>query len=213
MRGQRRHGRSGRAVTAALIEGAADPEALAQPAEGRSRAELGELREALTARLLCSIPGVGPRAAEVIVAEIGDGMSRFPAAGRSASWAGLCPGQREPAGERGSGKTRTGSKWLRGALIEAAWPAVRTEDAYLSERLGQVTCRQGRNRQGREKAALAVAHEILAAVWWLLSTGAPYEDPGVETLRKHSVEQTRRRAVRQLEAVGCTVTLESPKAA
>lgn len=68
-------------------------------------------------------------------------------------------------------------------------------------------------RQGRKKAAVAVAHEVLVAAWWLLSTGAFYEDPGVETLRKHNVEQTRRRAVRQLEALGYTVTLDQPKTA
>src|SRR5947209_6564281 len=58
--------------------------------------------------ILDSITGVGPRAAEVILAEIGPDMSRFPTAGHLASWAGRCPGQRESAGRKGSAKPRKG---------------------------------------------------------------------------------------------------------
>ncbi len=101
---------------------------------------LGERIEAATApfareiELLCSIPGVGRRSAEVVLAEIGPDMGRFPSAGHLSSWAGICPGQRESAGKRGSAKTRKGSKWLRTALIESARAAARSKGTYLSER-------------------------------------------------------------------------------
>ena len=157
--------------------------------------------------LLCSIPGVGKRSAEVILAEIGPDMGRFPTAGHLASWAGVCPGQRESAGKRGSAKTRKGSKWLRTALIESARAAARSKGTYLSERYRQV-CR----RRGDRKAIVAVGHEILIAAWRVLSTGQPYEDPGPETLRNLSAEHVKNRAVAQLRALGYTVSIEAPAA-
>jgi len=71
-------------------------------------------------KLLDTIPGVARRTAEVIIAECGPDMSRFPSASHLASWAGMCPGNNESGGKRRSGKTRKGSKWLRKALVEAA---------------------------------------------------------------------------------------------
>jgi transposase len=152
--------------------------------------------------LLCTIPGVGRRSAEVILAEIGPDMSRFPTAGHLASWAGICPGQRESAGKRGSAKTRKGSKWLRTALIESARAAARSKGTYLSERYRQV-CR----RRGDRKAIVAVGHEILIAAWRVLSTGRPYEDPGPDILRNLSAEHVRRRALAQLRALGYDVII------
>jgi transposase len=164
-------GVSGREMMRALIEGVADPQALADLARTRLRAKLPELRKALTARfrdhhafllarmlahveadidvlsvriaaltepwagqlmILDSITGVGPRAAEVILAEIGPDRSRFPTAGHLASWAGRCPGQRESAGRKGSAKPRKGSPWLADVLTECAWAATKTKGTYLS---------------------------------------------------------------------------------
>jgi transposase len=82
--------------------------------------------------LLCTIPGVSTRVAEVILAEIGTDMDRFPTASHLASWAGLCPGNNESAGKHYSGQTRKGSKWLRMALVEAAKAASRTKGTYLA---------------------------------------------------------------------------------
>lgn len=156
---------------------------------------------------LCSIPGVGRRSAEVILAEIGPDMGRFPTPGHLASWAGVCPGQRESAGKRGSAKTRKGSKWLRTALIESARAAARAKGTYMSERYRQV-CR----RRGDRKAIVAVGHETLIAAWRVLSTGQPYEDPGPETLRNLSAEHVKRRALAQLRALGYDVTVNEPAA-
>jgi transposase len=153
--------------------------------------------------ILDSITGVGPRAAEVILAEIGPDMGRFPTAGHLASWAGRCPGQRESAGRRGSAKPRKGSPWLADVLTECAWAAVKTKGTYLSAYYRQVM-----RHQGKQKAIMAVTHKILVIAWNLLSTGALYDDPGAAAVRKTSDEQLRRRAVRQLEALGYRVTVE-----
>lgn len=153
--------------------------------------------------ILDSITGVGGRAAEVILAEIGPDMSQFPTAAHLASWAGRCPGQRESAGRKGSAKPHKGSPWLADVLIECAWAAVKTKGTYLSAYYRQVL-----RRQGKKKAIMAVAHKILVIAWHLLTTGQLYQDPGAEAVRKTSDQQLRRRAVRQLEALGYQVTVQ-----
>jgi transposase len=157
--------------------------------------------------ILDSITGVGARAAEVILAEIGPDMSRFPTAGHLASWAGRCPGQRESAGKRGSATPRKGSPWLADVLTECAWAAVKTKDTYLSAFYRQVM-----RRHGKPKAVMALTHKILVIAWHLLSNGALYDDPGAAAVSHSSDEQRRRRAIRQLEALGLTVTVTSKNA-
>jgi transposase len=154
---------------------------------------------------LRTIPGVDRRSAEVIVAEIGPDMAQFPTAAHLASWAGICPGQRESAGKRGSAKTRKGSPWLRATLIQCARAAARSKTTYLSERYRQVM-----RRRGDKKAVVAVAHDILVATWWMLTTGQPYHELGADALRTHSDDHIRRRAVRALERLGHTVVLDTP---
>jgi transposase len=153
--------------------------------------------------ILDSITGVGPRAAEVILAEIGPDMSRFPTAGHLASWAGRCPGQRESAGRKGSAKPRKGSPWLADVLTECAWAAAKTKGTYLSAFYRQIM-----RRQGKQKAVMAVTHKILVIAWNLLTTGALYDDPGAAALCKNNHEQRRRRAIRQLESLGYQVTVK-----
>ena len=154
---------------------------------------------------LAEIPGISTESAQLIIAEIGLDMTRFPTAGHLASWAGRCPGQRESAGRRGSAKPRKGSPWLADVLTECAWAAVKTKDTYLSAYYRQVM-----RRQGKPKAVMAVTHKILVIAWYLLSAGALYDDPGAGVLRRNSEDQQRRRAIRQLEALGLTVTV-APK--
>lgn len=154
--------------------------------------------------LLVTIPGVSYRTAQVILAEIGADMSRFPTAGHLASWAGMCPGNNESAGKHRSGRTRHGSKWLRKALIEAGQAAGRTKNTYLAAQYAQI-----RGRRGPQRAAVAVAHSILVIAWHLLSNGEPYQDLGGDYFdRRRNSTARQRRLVAQLEALGHTVTLQ-----
>jgi transposase len=97
--------------------------------------------------LLCTIPGVDRRTAEVLLAEIGTDMSRFPSAGHLASWAGLCPGNNESAGKHRAGTTRKGSKWLRTALVQAANAAARTKGTYLAAHYARIKGAAGTRRR------------------------------------------------------------------
>ncbi len=149
-------------------------------------------------QLLGTIPGVNQRTAEVIGAEIGADMSRFPDAGHLASWAGMCPGNNEPAGKHHSGRTRKGSKWLRKALVEAAHAAARTKDTYLSAHYARI-----RGRQGPRKAAVAVGHSILVIAYHLLDRDEPYRDLGGDYfIQRQSGQAYQRRLVAQLEHMG-----------
>ena len=152
--------------------------------------------------LLDTIPGVDVRAAQTILAEIGPDMSVFPTPGHLASWAGMCPGQRDSAGKRGSGKTRKGSKWLRAALVQSARAATRTKGTYLREHYVQL-----HRRRGDARAVVAVGHEILIAAYRVLETGQPYLDPGSAVVTQRSIERSRRRAVESLHRLGYQVTI------
>jgi transposase len=154
--------------------------------------------------ILDSIPGIGRWSAEVILAEIGVDMDRFPTAGHLASWAGMCPGHDESAGKRRSGKTRKGSPWLRVTLTEAAYAAGRSKDTYLSGRYHRLI-----GRRGKKKTAIAVGRSILELCHLLLSTGQLYDDQRARVVAAPTPPLTpEQRLVRQLEKLGHRVTLE-----
>lgn len=153
--------------------------------------------------LLCTIPGVGQRVANVILAETGGDMSRFPTAGHLASWAGLSPGNDESAGKRRNTRTRPGNVWLTDALTQAAWSAARSKDNFLHARFWRLA-----RRIGKKKAAIAIAHQILAIVWWILTTNTAYQDLGGDWYQRYDDPQHRTdKLVRQLESLGHKVTL------
>jgi transposase len=159
--------------------------------------------------LLRTIPGVDRRTAEGFVAEMGVDMTRFGAPGRLASWAGMCPGNNESAGKRGRGTTRQGSKWLRAYLRQAAKAAGRTNATYLAAQYARL-----RGRRGPAKATVAVGHSILVAAYYMLTRRQPYHDLGPDYFtRRHSREHHAHRLVRQLHALGYTVTLHPLEAA
>jgi transposase len=153
---------------------------------------------------LDTIPGVGRRAAEQVVAEIGLDMSRFPTAGHLASWARVCPGNNESAGKRLSGCTGKGNPWLRSALVEAAWPAARSRNTYLSSQYHRLAARRGSKR-----AIVAVAHTILVIVYHLIKDGISYRELGGNYFDEREREATVRRSVRRLHRLGYKVTVEA----
>jgi transposase len=120
---------------------------------------------------LQTIPGLGDRAAEVIVAEIGADMTAFPTAGHLASWAGMCPGNNESAGKRRTGKTTKGSQWLRTMLVQVAWSASHTKETILS-----VMYRKWAKRLGKKKALVALGHKILVVIYKLLKDQTVYRE-------------------------------------
>jgi transposase len=159
------------------------------------------------ARRLQTIPGIGKRTAEVIIAEIGVDMSRFPTAGHLASWAGLCPGNHESAGKRRSGRARKGNAALRTALCEAAWSAARTRNTYLAALFRRFSRRFGKKGEG--KAIFAVAHTMLVIVWHVLHDEVDYDELGADYFDRFTDNEAHaRRLVRQLEQLGHRVTLE-----
>jgi transposase len=155
--------------------------------------------------LLVDSPGLGQRSIEVIVAETGADMTRFPSAARLASWAGVCPANHESAGRRRHGGTPPGNRWLVTTLVEAARAAARTKDSYFRAQYRQIARRRGPN-----KAAVAVAHSLLVTIWHILTTGERYQDLGEDYFRSHiDPDRQRRRLVHQLQALGYTVTLQT----
>ena len=167
---------------------------------------MGPFEGAIT--LLESIPGVSRRTAEVIVAETGGDMSRFPTPRHLAAWAGVAPASHQSAGKHRPAGTRKGGRWLRRYLIEAARAASRSKGTYLSAQYRQLARRRGDN-----KAIVAVAHSILTISWHLLSTGETYQDLGADHFQKPQTRDGQaRRLTKQLEALGFAVTLEDQAA-
>lgn len=154
-----------------------------------------------TIALLDTIPGVAQRTAQVLIAEIGTDMTRFPTADHLASWAGLAPGNNESGGKRRSGKTRKGSPWLRTALVEASNGAGRKNGTYLQAQYRQLT-----RRKGRKRAAVAVAHSIIVIAYHVIKEQRPYSDLGADYLDRRRSEAMEDYMAKQLRARGYTVS-------
>jgi transposase len=172
--------------------------------------------EALTARietvigpfvqardLLVTIPGISRTVAEVIIAETGADMTVFPTAAHLASWAGVCPGLNASAGKVKSAHTRHGNAHLKGALGVAAMSASRTKNTYLAARYRRVA-----TRRGPVLAVVAIERTILTAAWNMLTHHASYADLGSDYYTRRDPIRAKRKAIRQLEALGYRVTVQ-----
>jgi transposase len=158
-------------------------------------------------KLLMTIPGIGRRAGEIILAEVGADMSRFPTAHHLAAWAGVCPGNNESAGRRRTGRVRQGDRWLRAALVQAGWAVSRgtTYPAAQYRRLAR--------RRGRKKACLAVGHTLLVMCYEILKTGQPYRELGADYFDQRDPKRLAGRLIRRLQELGLKVTVEAQTAA
>jgi transposase len=156
---------------------------------------------------LMTIPGVGRRTAEVILAEVGVDMSRFPSAAHLAAWAGVAPGNCESGGKRLGNPRRRGNKALGRALVQAAWAARRTK-TYLGAQFQRLA-----RTRGAKRAAVAVGHSILVIAYHLLRDGATYEDLGYRFFEERDAEAKQRWHIRKLEAYGLQVTVTPKEAA
>jgi len=153
--------------------------------------------------LIVTIPGISTYVADVIIAETGADMSRFPTAGHLASWAGTCPGSNESAGRVKSTQTRPGNPYLKGALGVAALSVARSKNTYLAAKYRRIA-----SRRGPMKALVALEHAMLIAIWNMLDTGSLYTDPGEEFFTRLNPDRAKSRALDQLRRMGYAVTLE-----
>ncbi len=173
---------------------------------GQLDARIGQLCAPIRhlVELVATIPGVSERGAQVLLAEAGWYMARFPSAAHLASWAGICPGNDESAGKTRSGRTRRGSVWLRTELTAAAKAAARTKGTYLAAHHAQIKA-----RRGWAKAVGATRHDILVAFYYIVRDQVAYRDLGPDWHeQRNSAEHRTRRLVAQLEQLGHTVTLQ-----
>jgi transposase len=153
------------------------------------------------------VPGLRRINAYSLLAEIGADMTQFPGAAQLASWAAVCPGNRESAGKQTSGRTRQGNPWLRRTLCEAAWAASRTKNSYFRAQYQRLVRTRGKNR-----ALIAVAHSILVTVYHFTKAGEPYHDLGSDYFDKLNKEHLEKSLVKRLEKLGNRVTIQ-PKTA
>ena len=165
-----------------------------------ARADQGSFRVAI--ELLMTIPGVSAVTARVIVAEIGEDMSRFPTAAHLLSWAGLCPRLDESAGKQRSNRTRKGAPWLKTTLVQAARAAANKRDSYLRAQYLRIKARRGPN-----KAVLAVGASMLTSAFHMLKYGLEYRDLGPHHFERDKQAQAAR-LMRRLKALGLEVTIK-----
>ena len=148
------------------------------------------------------IPGIGKRSSEIILAEIGQDMNRFPTAGHISSWSGVCPGNNESAGKRRSGKTRKGNKILKSALVECAQSAVQHKNSFFYAQYQRISMRRGKKR-----ALLAVAHTMLIAIYYMIKEDKEYIDLGADFYNKFNKEKKANAYMKKLKELGYDVQI------
>lgn len=179
-------------------------EAIAQ-VQGEMDQRLQGYEEAVT--LLQTIPAVKATAAATIVAEIGVDMRAFPSAKHLASWAGVCPGNKQSGGKRLSGRLTKGNRYMRAILAEVVWSITRTHN-YLAAQYHRLA-----RRKGKRRAVMAVAHSVLVIIYHVLRDKQPYRDLGEDYFDRLDTERVQHYHIHRLEQLGYTVTLAPAQAA
>jgi len=151
------------------------------------------------------LPGIGRRSAEIIIAEIGIDMSRFPSAAHLCSWAGVCPGNNESAGKRYSGRITKGNKALKTTLVECAKAARNVSSSFFSAQYQRISIRRGKNR-----ATVAVAHSMLIAIYHVLKDGVAFVDLGVDYYSRFNREKKISSYIKKLKDLGWQPTAMTP---
>jgi transposase len=187
-----------------LLDQVSQLEGLVERLVGRITEVLAPYEEKV--QQLITIPGVSRTVAEVVLAEVGFDLETFPSAAHLMSWAGVCPGKNESAGRQRSGRVGKGNRWLRAALVQAAWAASHTKKSYLGAQYRRLA-----SRRGKKRAVVAVAHSLLTIIYHVLRTGQAYQDLGPDYFDRRQEDQLTRHLVKRLESLGHKVTLESGK--
>ena len=158
----------------------------------------------LVVERLTTIPGISTTTAHILLAEAGRDMTRFATAGHLVSWAGLCPRLDESAGKRRSVRVRPGGRWLKTALVQAAWAAIKVNHSYLQAQYLRL-----KGRRGPKRAIIAVAASMLAAAYHMLRTETDYRDLGGAYFDRRDKRRVALRLVRRLNQLGYAVELHS----
>jgi transposase len=164
--------------------------------------KLSEYEEAI--RLLLTLPASGRISAAMILGEIGADMSRFPSAKHLASWAGVCPGNRQSAGKRISGAVTPGNAYLKTVLCDLAATTARQPGTYMHALYHRLA-----RRRGKSRARLAVAHSLLVAIYYMLRDHVPYHELGADYFDQLHTQRLQRHYVRRLEELGFSVALNA----
>lgn len=154
-------------------------------------------------RMIREIPGIGETSAKTIISIIGTDMERFPSDRHISKWTGVCPGNHESAGKRKSGRTSKGNPVLRSTLVQCALAAAKRKDSYFSAQYARIS-----THRGKKRAAVAVAHSLLIAIYHVLKDKTAFQDLGSNYYNQFNKERKANAMVKKLMLLGYTVTLE-----
>jgi len=153
---------------------------------------------------LDEIPGVNQRVAQVIAAEVGTEVKRFPTDAHLISWAGICPGNNQSGGKRRNGRIKPGNRSLRAAIVEAANAASKKRDCYLSTLYRRIA-----SKRGKKRALIALARTILQSSYHMIKRGSRYAELGADYFERRDPKGLAMRLAKRIEKLGFAVTVQT----